>query len=97
MRIISRSQIREFSESHSDAKEALDCWFHEVRHADWKSWTDIKSRDPTASPLGNDRYVFNIKGNTYRIIAVIHFASKIVFIRFVGTHAEYDKTDAEKV
>ncbi|WFS62100.1 type II toxin-antitoxin system HigB family toxin [Pseudodesulfovibrio thermohalotolerans] len=97
MRIISRATLREYGDSHADAKDALDSWFHEVRKEDWKTWTDIKAKYPSASPLGNDRYVFNIKGNTYRIIVVINFVAKIIYIRFVGTHAEYDKIDAEKV
>ncbi|NDV27213.1 type II toxin-antitoxin system HigB family toxin [Desulfovibrio sp. JC010] len=97
MRIISRATLRDYGKKHSDAKESLDCWFHEVNVASWDSWTDIKARYPDVSPLGKDRYVFNIKGNKYRIITAVHFASKIVFIRFVGTHAEYDKVDAEKV
>lgn len=97
MRIISRKALRQFWAVHEDAESPLKAWFAEVKKAAWQSWPDIKQRYPSASSVGNDRYVFNIKGNKYRLITLINFIAGIVFIRFVGTHEEYDKVDAKEV
>ena len=94
MRIISRKTLRDFYEKHSDAKAPLEAWFHETVAAAWKSPRDIKIRYPSADVLPGNRVVFNIKGNTYRLIVKIHYNTAIVFVRFVGTHADYDKIDA---
>ncbi|ABW27115.1 type II toxin-antitoxin system HigB family toxin [Acaryochloris marina] len=97
MRILSRSTLRTFWEKHSDAEESLKNWYYEASHADWKSPADIKAAHRNASIIANNRVVFNIKGNTYRLIVSIRYDISIIFIRFVGTHAEYDKVDAETV
>ena len=97
MRILSRSALRDFWESHADAEEALKTWYYEASHADWQSPVDIKSAHRNASIIANNRAVFNIKGNTYRLIVVIRYDIGIVFIRFIGTHAEYDKVDAKTI
>lgn len=97
MRIISRQTFIQFARKYADAKEALDAWYHDVKKSDWASWTDIKRQYPTASPIGNDRYVFNIKGNHYKNIVIVKFCSRTVYIRLVGTHKEYDSINAAEV
>lgn len=87
----------EFCRTHADACESLDAWYHDVKNSNWKSWIDIKRQYPTVSPVGDDRYVFNIKGNRYRIIVIVRFRFQSVYIRFVGTHAEYDAINAGEV
>lgn len=94
MRIIARRTLREFYAAHADAKSALEAWFYEASVAKWAEPQDIKQRYPSADILPGNRVVFNIKGNTYRLIIKIHYNTGIVFIRFVGTHADYDKIDA---
>jgi len=94
MRIIARKTLREFYGKHADSKEPLEAWFHEVMVAKWVGPEDIKKRYPSADMVPGNRVVFNIKGNTYRLIVKIHYNTGIVFIRFIGTHAEYDNVDA---
>ena len=97
MRIISRSTLRVFWESHPDAEEALKAWYYEASHARWQNPADIKSAHRNASIIGNNRVVFNIKGNTYRLIVAIRYDIGIIYIRFIGSHTDYDKIDAEKI
>lgn len=94
MRIIARSTLREFWQRHSNAEEALQSWYDETTQAEWQTPADIRDVYQSASFLGNNRVVFNIRGNHYRLIVQIHYNTKIVYIRFVGTHAEYDRIDA---
>ena len=93
MRIVSFKRIKEFSILHADAETPLCKWFHITESSSWNNLSDIKKTFPAADYVGNDRFVFNIKGNDYRLVAIIIFASKKVYIRFIGTHNEYDKTD----
>lgn len=97
MRIIARRAFREFYAIHADSKSALESWFHEVVAAEWAGPQDIKQRYPSADILPGNRVVFNVKGNSYRLIVKIHYNTGIVFIRFVGTHAAYDKIDATTI
>jgi len=99
MRIISRKTLVEFynQESYRDAKNPLDVWFHETKKSKWKSWTDIKKKYRSASVLKDKRIVFNISGNKYRLVVDINYPTQIVYIRFVGTHKEYDKINAEVI
>jgi mRNA interferase HigB len=97
MRIIARKALREFWEVHRDARQALQAWYADVKHADWKSPIDIIGVYRNASFVTNNRVVFNIKGNQYRIVVSIQYDYGIVYIRFVGTHQEYDRIDAAKV
>ncbi len=99
MRVISKKALVEFYEKRSfgDAKEPPKAWYHEVKKADWNSWTDIKKKYRSASPLRDSRVVFNIGGNKYRLVVKINYPAKIVFIRFVGTHKEYDSINAEVI
>ena len=97
MRVISKKILREFWEKHSDSEQQLKSWFQETSNAEWNSPDDIKIEYPSASILSNNRVVFNIKGNKYRLIVRINYDYKMAWIRFVGTHAEYDKIDANKI
>ena len=97
MRVIARQALRGFYECHADSKAPLETWFHEVSQARWHGPQEIKKRFPSADILPGNRVVFNIKGNTYRLIVKIHYNTGIVFIRFVGTHADYDKIDATHI
>ncbi len=97
MRIIAKSTLKKFWESHPDAEQPLKAWHDEVKKAKWDSFQDIKNQFRLASILGNDRVVFNIKGKDYRLIVLILFRRGKAFIRFVGTHREYDKIDAKNI
>jgi len=97
MRIISRKTLRDFYEKHTDAKAPLEAWFQESIEARWGGPQDIKARYPSADIISGNRIVFNIKGNAYRLIVKIHYNTGIVFIRFVGTHAQYDRVDAATI
>jgi mRNA interferase HigB len=97
MRIISRRVLRSFWEKHPDSRLALETWYHDVNRADWNTTSDIKATYQSTSFLANNRVVFNIKGNRYRLVIVVLYQHGIVYIRFVGTHAEYDKIDATTI
>lgn len=97
MRIIARKALREFWEKHPDSRQPLQAWYADVKHATWKKSSDIKSIYRNASFIANNRVVFNIKGNKYRVIIVIEYRFGIVYIRFVGTHQEYDHINAETI
>jgi mRNA interferase HigB len=91
MRVIAFSSIREFIKNHADSEKPLRDWYTRVTRADWRSLADIKKDFNTADYVGNDRYVFNIGGNNYRLVAIVIFLAHKAFIRFIGTHQEYDK------
>lgn len=94
-RIISIKQLREFwSDRFPDSEQALKAWYAEAKNANWQGPTDIKAQYGNASILKGGRVVFNICGNKYRLIVKINFPASIVYIRFVGTHKEYDAIDA---
>ena len=97
MRIIARSTLRSFWEQYPDAERPLKAWFYEASRANWQSPSDIKSLYRHASILANNRVVFNIKGNDYRLIVHVRYDISIIFIRFIGTHKEYDKIDATTI
>lgn len=98
MRIIAKSALVEYYTEHPQAKQPLEDWYETTKRAEWRNLADIRAMFNTADYVGNDRYVFNIKGNDYRLIVVIRFAKGRVFIRFIGTHAEYDKiTDIKNI
>lgn len=97
MRIIARKTLRAFWEAHPDAQQALQAWYHDIKRATWKTPNDIKSVYRSASFLADNRVVFNVKGNKYRLIVVVVYQHSIVYIRFVGTHTEYDKIDAATI
>ena len=91
MRVISFAMIRDFVEKHADSDVPLRDWYAKTTRANWTCYTDIKSTFNSVDYVGNDRYVFNIKGNDYRIVTVVIFIKKKVYMRFVGTHKEYER------
>ena len=95
MRIIAKKVLREFWHVHPDAEEPLLAWYREVQQEDWDTPARIKEK--YASIVGGNRVVFNIKGNNYRLVVRINYPYRVVYIRFVGTHAEYDRIDVEEV
>lgn len=97
MRIISRKTLREFWERHPDARKPLEAWYSDVKNSQWKTPIEVKRIYQNASFIANNRIVFNIKGNQYRIVVAVAFKVGIVFIRFVGTHEEYDRIEASRV
>jgi len=97
MRIIAKNTLREFWLRHADCEQALKAWYLEADKSHWRHPNDIKIEYPSASILANNRVVFNIKGNSYRLIIKINFAYQMCWIRFIGTHAEYDKIDATTI
>ncbi|MBE6339773.1 MAG: type II toxin-antitoxin system HigB family toxin [Bacteroidales bacterium] len=97
MRIIARSRIIEYYTAHAEAKTALEDWFSKTKNATWTSFDDIRKTFNSVDAVGNQHYVFNIKGNNYRLIVVIKFTIGTVLIRFIGTHAEYDRIDAKNI
>lgn len=97
MRIISRKTLREFGEKYPNAQQPLQAWYHDAKQANWKTPADIKNAYRNASILPNNRVVFNIKGNDYRLVVVVQYQFGIVYIRFLGTHAEYDRIDAAAI
>lgn len=99
MRVISRRTIKEFysQPEYRDSKGPLEAWYSEAKHAEWEKPAAIKQKYGTASIIANNRVVFNIGGNTYRLVVKIHYNTGIIYIRFVGTHEEYDEIDAETI
>ena len=97
MKVIAVGTLRRFWTKHPDAEQPLKAWYDEARHATWKSPKDIKSRYASASFVGHNRVVFNIKGNDYRLIVAMAYRFQASYIKFVGTHAEYDRIDARTI
>jgi mRNA interferase HigB len=97
VRVFNRSTIRVFADTHADARQPLFAWFAELEEATWGSPTDVKRAYPSASFLAGNRIVFNIKGNKYRVVVAVKYEFFVVYIRFVGTHADYDKIDATTI
>jgi mRNA interferase HigB len=97
MNVISKKTLVLFFEKHPNAKSALEAWHAEARKAQWQTPDDIKKEYASASFLKDNRVVFNIKGNDHRLIVHIDYKRHIVRVKFVGTHAEYDKINAEEI
>jgi mRNA interferase HigB len=97
LRVIAKKILRDFWENHSDCEQPLKSWFREAQKAEWKNPNDIKTVYPSSSILTENRVVFNIKGNNYRLIVKINYEYKMVWIRFIGTHGEYDKVNATTI
>lgn len=99
MRIIAFRTIREFFEKpeYMDSETNLRAWYHDVKAAEWNSSNDLKQQYKNASIIGNGRVVFNIKGNEYRLVVAIDYEFQVAFIRFIGTHKQYDKIDAKTI
>ena len=97
MNVISKRTIVEFYTKNPQAKTALEVWHSDTRKSEWKTPDDIKKVYASASFLADNRVVFNIKGNDYRLIVHIDYKRKIVRVKFIGTHAQYDKINAEEI
>lgn len=97
MRVVTFSRIKEYSKSIPITRTALEEWYYKTKKAEWQSLIDIKKTFNTVDYVGNSRFVFNIKGNHYRLVAIVIFASQKVYIRFIGTHSEYDKIDCKTI
>lgn len=97
MNVIKRQTLLEFSDKHADARVALNTWFSACKKADWKSYNELQKDYPEAFPVGDNRVVFDVKGNKYRLIARVLFVFKQVQIKWIGTHADYDKIDVKTV
>ena len=96
-RIIAKSTLREFWEKYPDSEQYLKTWYENAKILRWKSPNDIKNTYINASILKHSRVVFNIKGNSYRLIVKFNFEKQWAFIRFIGTHTEYDKINADTI
>lgn len=97
MRIIKKGTLRDFWESHQDAEEPLKAWYREAKAANWKTPHDVKAMYGNASVVSDNRIVFNIAGNKYRLVVKFNYPYRVGYIRFIGTHAEYDKIDVEGI
>ncbi len=97
MRIISKRKLREFWECHANTEEPLLAWYREVRKEDWDTPAKVKEKYRSASIVGGTRVVFNIKGNNCRLVVMINYPARIVLVRFVGTHSEYDAINVKEV
>ncbi|HMT77408.1 MAG: type II toxin-antitoxin system HigB family toxin [Saprospiraceae bacterium] len=97
MRVIAKKILRDFWEKHSDCEQQLKSWYQEADIGTWKNLNELKNEYPSSSILENNRVCFNIKGNNYRLIVMINFNYQLMWIRFIGTHTEYDKINANKI
>ncbi len=97
MVIISKSILHHFAIIHNDVEDALDDWYRKTKKADWSNFQEIKETFNSVDFVGNDRFVFNIKGNKYRLVAMIHFDRRTLYIRFIGTHSDYDDIDCSVI
>jgi len=97
MRIIALGTLRDFWLRHADAEIPLRSWYAAASRADWRRPADVKTAYRNASFIANNRIVFNIKGNEYRLVAAVHYNRGMMFIRFIGTHRDYDKIDATEI
>lgn len=97
MRVVTFARIREFSKSHPDSEVALREWYYKTHKATWNNFSDVRDSFNSADSVGNKRFVFNIRGNHYRLVAIILFQIQTVYIRFIGTHSEYDKVDCRNI
>lgn len=97
MQVIAKKKLSDFWNSHKETQEPLKAWYYETKHANWSKPQDVKEKYGSASLLKNNRIVFNIKGNKFRMVVKINYELKIVFVRFIGTHNQYDKINAEEI
>jgi len=97
MRIFVYRTLVEYYRQYPGAKSALEDWYNKTKEAKWHNFSEMKKTFNSVDAVGNKRFVFNIKGNTYRLVAIVLFVPQYVYIRFIGTHTEYDKTDCSTV
>ncbi len=97
MRVIAKKTLRDFWGKYPDSQDSLETWFYETLKADWSTPQQIKNKFRSASIIADNRVVFNIKGNDYRLIVKINYPYRVVYIRFVGTHKQYDEIEATQI
>lgn len=97
MRIVAKKTIVSFYTWHADAKVALEDWYEKVESAEWENFAQLRMSFASADHVGNKRIVFNIRGNEYRLVAIVLFKVKMVYVRFIGTHQDYDKLSEEQI
>jgi mRNA interferase HigB len=97
LRVIAKKILREFWVKHADCEQHLKSWYRETQKGEWRNANELKKDYPTASILNDGRIVFNIKENHYRLVVRINFQYQMMWIRFIGTHKEYDRIDASKI
>lgn len=97
MRVIAKSTLRDYWENNSDAEQSLLSWYKVAVKAKWKNFNEVKQQFGSCKVIGNDRIVFKIKGNNYRMIVKISFENQLIWIRFIGTHSEYDLINAKQI
>ena len=97
MRIVAKKTIVAFYTWHADAKVALEDWYEKVESAEWENFAQLRMSFASADHVGNERIVFNIRGNEYRLVAIVLFKVKMVYVRFIGTHQDYDKLSEEQI
>ncbi|MBQ7517108.1 MAG: type II toxin-antitoxin system HigB family toxin [Bacteroidales bacterium] len=97
MRVIAIATLREYWEKHPDVEQPLTEWYVKTCWARWSSLSDMRSTFNSVDYVGNQRYVFNIKGNHYRLVVAVKFTPGLVYIRFVGTHKEYERIDVSTI
>lgn len=97
MRIVAKKTIVAFYTWHADAKVALEDWYEKVESAEWENFAQLRMSFASADHVGNKRIVFNIRGNEYRLVAIVLFKVKMVYVRFIGTHQDYDKLSEDQI
>lgn len=97
MRIFTEQSIKEYAGRHPESRVALQDWAHKVKQSDWKCFADVKKTFNSVDNAGNQHYVFNIKGNEFRLVAVIKFTIQFLYVRFIGTHSDYEKIDCKNI
>jgi mRNA interferase HigB len=97
MRVLSRGTLRDFGRKHPNTEGPLKAWFVEATQSEWKTMVDIKREYAAARVIDNERVVFNIGGNKYRMVVKLWFPGQVVWIKFIGTHASYDRIDVRKL
>ena len=99
MRVIAFRTLREFFEKpeYSDSENSIRAWYHDAKSAQWRNSNELKEQYKNASIVGDGRVVFNLKGNDYRLVVAIDYDFQAIFVRFIGTHKQYDNIDAKTI
>ncbi len=97
MRVIAIKKLQEFGERHTDSRQPLLAWYNEVKKENWDTPNDVKLRYPSASILRGNRVVFNIKGNKYRLVVEVNYSKQVVYVKFVGSHQQYNNIDSRRI
>lgn len=97
MRVISPKPLKDFSDRHPQARAPINAWYQEIKAAEWKNFADVKAAFGSADVVAGNRVIFNIGGNKYRLIVKIAYKIGVLYVKFIGTHKEYDKIDPETI